>query len=154
MKSMNNMKKEQKEQVSKEKEKKYVDANCFIYAAIDSEIIGEKAKNILSDVKEGKFIAYTSTLTIDEFLWKVQKEVGRELAAKSVNIFLTIPNLELINVDINIITKAIDIYKSDNLDPRDAIHLASMRQKNIKAIITSDSDFNKIKDIKVIDFTK
>lgn len=155
MKYTNNMKKEQEEQASKEKiEKAYIDSNTFIYAAIDNEKIGTKAKNILTKVKEGKYKAYTSTLTIDEFLWKVQKEVGRELASEAVNIFFTLSNLELINVDAKIASKAIEIYKTENLDPRDAIHLAAMKEKDISVIISSDSDFDKIKDIKRIDFTK
>ena len=152
MQSMDNMKKEQEEQVSKEKI--YIDSNTFIYAAIDNEEIGRKAKTIITDIKNGKYKAYTSTLTIDEFLWRVQKEVGRELASESVTIFSTLANLELINVDIKIITKAIEIYKTEKLDPRDSIHLAAMREKNISHIVSTDPDFDKIKNIKRIDFRK
>ena len=75
---MNNMTKEQKEQDSK-KESIYLDANCFIYATIDKEEIGQNAKKILEEVNNGAYKkAYSSTLTVDEFLWRVQKEVNRE----------------------------------------------------------------------------
>ena len=155
MESTSNMKKEPEEQDSnKALEKRYIDANLFIYAAIDKEIIGEKAKKIISEIKEGKYKAYTATLTIDEFLWRVQKEIGRKLTAEAVNLFFILQNLELVNIDIDLIIKAVDIYKTENLDPRDAIHLAAMKQKNIVAIISSDPDFDKIKGISRIDFTK
>src|SRR3989338_2870127 len=51
---------------------------------------------ILEKIKNGAWKkAYTSTLTVDEFLWKVQKEVGRELAAEGTSIFFSLENLEL-----------------------------------------------------------
>ena len=150
--SMNNMKKEQEEQVSKEKI--YIDSNIFIYAAINNETMGKKAKNFISEIKDGKYKAYTSTLTVDEFLWRVQKEVGKELASESAIIFSTLANLELISIDTKIITNAIEIYKIEKLDPRDSIHLAAMKEKNISIIVSTDPDFDKIKNIKRIDFTK
>ena len=132
----------------------YADSNLFIYGATDEGAIGEESKRIIESIKNGEFKAFTSTLTIDEFLWRVQKEVGREFAAESVKIFFTIQNLEIINVDQKIILNAIEVYKINKLDPRDAIHLAAMRSKKINKIFSSDSDFDKIKDIKRIDFTK
>lgn len=148
------MKKEQEEQDSK-KEPVYIDANCFIYSSVNKEYIGLKAKELLEQVKSGEYgKAYTSTLTIDEFLWRVQKEVGKELAAEGTSIFFNLQNLELININSFVISQAIEIYKKEKLDPRDAIHLAAMKSKNIKIIISSDPDFNKIKGIKRIDFAK
>ncbi len=153
MQSISNMKKEQEEQVSK-KEPVYLDANCFIYASTDESKIGQKARKIIQDIKIGVYEkAYSSTLTVDEFLWSVQKEVGRELAAEGADIFLTLQNFQLINIDAEIISKAINLYKEKKLDPRDAIHLAAMQSKNIKTIISSDPDFDKIKSIKRNDFS-
>ena len=150
---MNSTKKEQKEPDSKEIV--YIDSNCFIYSAIDKEEKGKKAKSILEKVKKGEYRkAYTSTLTIDEFLWRVQKEVGRELASEGTIVFFTLENLELISVDQSLISEAIQIYKDKKLDPRDAIHLASMQSKSIKTLISSDPDFDKVKGIKRIDFSK
>jgi uncharacterized protein len=148
---MNNMTKEQREL---DFEDKYADANLFIYAAIDKEKIGKKAKTILSDVKSGKYKLFTATLTVDEFLWRVQEEAGRELAFRSANIFLTLANLELINVDAGVISESINIYQNDKLDPRDAIHLAAMKSKKLRKILSSDSDFDKVEGIKRIDFSK
>jgi len=154
MQSTSNMKKGQNEQASK-KEQIYLDSNCFIYASLDKSPIGQRAKQILVDVKEKKYEkAYSSTLTVDEFLWRVQKEVGRKLASEGASVFLTLPNFQLISVDAQIISKAIEIYKEQKLDPRDAIHLAAMQSKNVKTIASSDPDFDKIATIKRIDFSK
>jgi len=149
MQSMNNLKKGKNEQDFKPK-KIYLDTNAFIYSAIDETTIGEKSTELISKIKEGKYKAYTATLTIDEFLWRVKKEVGKEKAIKAVEIFQTLANLTLISVDMEVITKAIEIFKTTSLDPRDAIHLAAMKQKNITTIYSTDSDFDKIEDIKRI----
>ncbi len=148
------MTKETKEQDYK-KEPIYIDSNCFIYAAINKEKIGIKARTILENIKNGMYEkAYTSTLTIDEFLWRVKKEVGKELSIEGTAIFFALKNLELVSIDSLLISNAIEIYKNNNLDPRDAIHLAALKSKNTKIMVSSDPDFDKIKEIKRIDFTK
>jgi len=39
------------------------------------------------------------------------------------------------------------LFQETTLDPRDALHLASMYESNITSIISEDSDFNKIREI-------
>jgi predicted nucleic acid-binding protein len=146
---MNNTTKGPEEQVYEA----YADANLFIYAAIDKGPIGQEARRILREVKKGKYKIYTATLTVDEFLWRVKKEAGRELAGKSADIFFTMLGLGLIDVSAKIVSDAVGLYKSEKLDPRDAIHLACMNYKNLKKIISSDPDFDKIRGIKRIDFS-
>lgn len=145
------MTKEQKEPDSKEV---YIDANLLIYSAADEKEIGNKARKIIEDIKNARLMAFTSVLTIDEFLWGMRKEAERERAAEHAKTFLSLNNLNFIPADEEIISNSIEIYKNEKLDPRDAIHLASMQFKKISIIISSDSDFDKVKGIKRIDFTK
>jgi len=144
------MTKEQKEQGFKA----YIDSNVFLYAILSEDKIGDKAREIISKIKNGDYKAYTSVLTIDELLWNAKKEISREKSADIAKDFLSLINLECLDANKEIILTSIEIYKNEKLDPRDAIHLASMRAKNIKKIISSDSDFDKIKGIKRIDFSK
>lgn len=146
------MKKKQEELELKSKEI-YIDANVFVYSVLDEKDIGENARNIIEKIKNNIFRGFTSTLTIDEILWAVQKQLGKEKAADIANDFISMTNLEFLSVGIDIIKNSINEYKN-SLDPRDAIHLASMQSKNIKIIVSSDSDFDKIKDIKRINFRK
>lgn len=150
---MNNIKKEQEEQESKYKEV-YIDSNLFINSIINIEEKGEKARNVLEEIKKGDYKAHTSVLTLYEIMWIVQNEKDKETAYESVKIIIEIPNLNFIPADMELIRKEIEIYKTENLDPRNAIHLASMKEKNISIIISSDPDFDKIKGIKRVDFTK
>ena len=144
------MTKEQKEQGFKEV---YLDANLFIYSVLNNAEIGEKSRKIIENVKNNVYNGFTSTLTIDEILWAVQKEIGKEKAADIAKDFIAMQNLQIIPVSIDVIKKSIEFYKR-SLNPRDAIHLAAMQSKGIKIMISSDLDFDKIKEIRRIDFAK
>ena len=147
------MMKEQEKQESKSEEV-YVDSNLFIYASSEEGIISKNAYEIIKKINDGNLIAYTSTLTMDEVLYIIQKKVGREIAANIIENYIKLNNLNIISVDLEILNKSIEIYKSTNLKPRDSIHLAVMKINKISAMISSDPDFDKIKDVKRIDFSK
>lgn len=132
----------------------YLDTNLFITAALDESENGKKARQLLNKIHKGETEGYTATLTVDEFLWKLQKDLGKERAIEAVRIFWAISHLTLISIDTIVIKKALDVYKEMLLDPRDSIHIAAMQIKGITIIISTDRDFDKIKGIKRIDFTK
>lgn len=132
----------------------YLDANVFIYAVLDDGPSGENARKIIGKVWQGKYKAYTSVLTFDEVLWAVQKNLGREKAAEVASNFLRLVNLDFVSVNLVLMTESIRFYLQEKLAPRDAIHFASMKTKKLNKIISADSDFDKIKRIKRIDFTK
>ena len=150
---MSNMKKEQGN-LELKFEEVYIDANVFISSVIDLENDGNRARDILSRIKNGKMKAFTSTLTLDEVLWILQKKKDRDNACKAVEVFIGLPNLTFISVNDEIMRVGINIYKNGNLRPRDAIHLSCMKAKRLNIIISSDSDFDKIKGIERIDFRK
>ena len=88
------MKKEQGE-LELKSEDIYIDANLFISSILDYKDIGEKAREIIEKIKKNIFRGFTSTLTIDEILWAVQKQLGKEKAADIANDFISMPNLVL-----------------------------------------------------------
>ena len=149
------MKKEQEEQeLILEGDEVYIDSNFFITSVIDLGEEGENARKIIEDIKNGIFSAYTSTLTMDEVLWIIQKEKDRDTAYETAYIMVKMPNLSFISVDEGIMREAIEIYKKDKLNPRDSIHFSCMKKRKLNLIISSDSDFDKVKEIKRFDFTK
>ncbi len=149
---MSNMTKEQKEQDSKFKHV-YLDANLFIYSILDDEEIGDKARKVIENIKSNMFKGFTSILTLDEIMWAVQKILGKEKAVEVTNDFISMQNLEFLPVNVQTIKKAFESYK-EGLNPRDAIHCSSMQLKDINIIISSDPDFDRIKGIKRVDFSK
>src|SRR3989344_3577911 len=96
----------------------YLDANLFIASVTEKDTLaGQNAREILTQISHGKYKGYAATLVIDELLWVIQKSAGRETAAQAADFFLSLPHLEFINVDSEIIALSIKIYKNEHHDP-------------------------------------
>src|SRR3989338_4584606 len=126
----------------------YLDANFFIFALLDTTIKGEKARGFLKEIIEGKKEAITSVLALDEVMWVLIKNKKEQLVQQAIEDIYAIPHLSIKEVSSLIPIQAIKLMQPFHLKPRDAFHLAIMRQHNISIILSDDADFDKIPDIK------
>jgi len=126
----------------------YLDSNIFIYASLNLAPESEKCRKILSDVVNKRIDACTSILTWDEFFYSVKKKFGSAYASAESEKLLNFLNLTFLDADFNTIFLAQKINAKYNLGPRDAIHAATAIINKCDSIITDDSDFDKIKEIK------
>ena len=126
----------------------YIDSNIFLYAILNRERIGNRARALLEQVQQGKEHACSSILTFDEIVWSVMRHRGMKEAVAAGEGFLNFPNLKLIPADGDLAAKALDIIKRHGLGPRDAIHAASAISMNVETIISSDQHFDKIADLR------
>lgn len=128
----------------------YIDSNIFIFAAIDSGILGENCRKILDMIESDEIQAASSFLVLDEVIWVIKKNIGKEDSIKISKAALSLP-IKWMDVSRSIIIETIDSFQKYNLDPRDCLHLASMKNSGITTIISEDSDFDKVKSVKRID---
>ena len=126
----------------------YIDSNVFLYAMLNRDRIGNRARALLGEVQQGKKHACSSVLTFDEIVWSVLRHRGREEAVTAGEGFLNFPNLKLIPADGDLAAKALEIIKKHGLGPRDAIHAASAISESVEAIISSDPHLDKIADLR------
>jgi predicted nucleic acid-binding protein len=126
----------------------YLDSNVFLNAILNLEEEGEKARNIVQKLQEGKMAAATSALSFDEVFWIVKKHRNYDMALKAVKAFLEIPNLTFLDVSDEILWSAYNLAKRYRLNPRDVIHLACALNHGIFTIVSEDKDFDKVKEIK------
>jgi len=126
----------------------YVDANIFLLGALEAGELGEKAGNFLQLAIDKKWKIYTSALTFDEFAYKVLKSKNKEDAVKAITSFFSIPNLTILDANKTTTWLAFNLIKQYSLDPRDAIHAASAMQSRIRAFVSEDKDFDKVKELK------
>ena len=74
--------------------------------------------------------------------------MGREESITQGQKLLGFINLHFITVDENILCRA--QVSNYNLKPRDSIHVSSAIDRKLKAIISDDVDFDKVKEVKRI----
>ncbi len=124
----------------------YLDANVFIYAAVNSKEFGEKSRSLLQRIQQGEEKAETSALTFDEVFWAVKKH-SLDLAFEACEAMLNFPNLEIASVDREVASAALQIIREYRLAPRDAIHAATALLGKAKAFVSTDPHFDKIKEL-------
>ncbi len=132
----------------------YIDANLFIYASLDRDELGDQSREIIGLLNNGKINGITSSLTLDEIIWVVWKEKGKELGIKVGKEIFEISNLDIVGISEKIIFNAIELMEKYDLKPRDAIHLSAAIEHSVFTIISEDKDFDKVKEIERLDFVK
>jgi uncharacterized protein len=126
----------------------YLDANIFVYAALNTEEYGSRALSLLKKIQQGEEQAITSALTFDESFWAVKKSSGIEKAIEAGEVLLNFPNLDIISTDRELISSALQLTKECNLNPRNAIHAATAIDKRADVFISTDPHFDKLKRLK------
>ena len=124
----------------------YIDANIFILAVTNSDVLGENSRKFLKNLQKEK--AATSTLTFDEIVWKVLQIKGFDAAIAVAKNLIKMENLTWLDVNVSVLSKSVDLMVSYGLFPRDSIHAACALNNNIFTIISEDKDFDEIKDLK------
>ena len=131
----------------------YIDSNIFIFASTNKGKLGQNCRKIIKLTNEHKISCATSFLVLDEVMWVLKKNIGRESAIKIIKAILSMP-IKWIDVDKSIMINTIEIFEKTKLDPRDSIHIASMKKMGLSTIISEDNDFDKIKGIERLNIMK
>lgn len=128
----------------------YLDSNVFILAVISNDKKAIKAIELIKKGIMGELNIVTSSLTVDEVVWKIWKETkDRSLAIEEGLRLMQFDNLKLIEIDRGIIKTSLNFMKHYKaLKPRDAIHLSAALAAGAYIIVSDDSDFDNIKEIK------
>lgn len=128
----------------------YLDTNFFLYSANRSSPFYKDCVALIKYSSENKIRISTSCETIQEIihLAKNTKVLDKGISTSKRAIKLTDELLPLTKEIINIYLDLAKKYKS--AESRDLIHLASCIENNIDTIISQDSDFKKLKEVKAM----
>jgi len=125
----------------------YLDAGVFIYAALNRQSIGTRARSLIQRVAEGREEAASCALSVDEVVWVVGKNRSREDALAAGRAFLTVPNLKILPVNQDALLSALTLMRRYELDPRDAIHASTALLNRCTAIVSADAHFDVVVEI-------
>jgi predicted nucleic acid-binding protein len=131
----------------------YIDSNIFIFAATVKGKLGQDCREIIRLINERKITCASSFLVVDEVIWILKKNVGKDLAIKITKAMLSMP-IKWIAIDESVIIRMVDTYEKTQLDPRDAIHISSMKVVGLSVIVSEDDDFDKEDRIERINASK
>jgi len=124
----------------------YIDSNIFIFAAVDKGKLGKDCRNILKLIDEQEIVCAASFLVVDEVVWVLKRNIGKTDAVKITKAMLSMP-IKWIDVTKSTTMRMIGIYEKTALGPRDAIHVASMKDVGISVIVSEDDDFDEVEGI-------
>ena len=126
----------------------YLDANFFLFAILDVTRKGDNARKIQETILKGKQFAETSALTLDEIMWVLIKNKKSHMLRTVVEGIYSMPNLEITAVSSTVPMVALELIEKNDLSPRDAFHIAIMKEAKITSIVSDDEDFDDLEGIK------
>ncbi len=130
-------------------EKKYVDVNVFVYWLAKHPEYGDIAREWIRRIEHGKHGEYiTSALTLYELIVILAGLAGRslrdrELVKTIIDAVTRLPGLEIIALEREDYTKALELMEKYSLDYEDSLHLVTAIRKKAVKIISNDKDFDK-----------
>ena len=101
--------------------------------------MGQNCRDIIELINEHKIICASSFLVVDEVIWILKKKVGKDSSIKITKAILSMP-IKWVEINKSVIIKMLDIYENSKLDPRDAIHISSMKELGLSIIVSEDDD--------------
>ncbi len=128
----------------------YLDANFFLFVVLDVTHKGENARKIQDSITKGKQDATTSALTLDEIMWVLIKNNKKHLVRTIVEGIYSMPNLDVTSVSSTVPLVALEFVERYGLSPRDAFHVATMKESKIRRIVSDDDDFDEVEWIERI----
>lgn len=130
----------------------FLDTNIPIYASGKKHPYKEPCQRIILDIADNKFIAFTNTEVFQEIIYRYFSIKELSLGHKVFeNFYLLIsPNILSVNPEDILLAQALS-KKYNSIKPRDLLHAATMVNNNIKDILSTDKDFDKIEEVNRID---
>lgn len=122
----------------------YLDANFFIFALLDRTNRGLEARKLQQKIVDGSEEAITSSLALDEIMWVLIRGERKHLLRTVIEGIYSTPNLDVVQVSSTAPLLALDLIERYELKPRDALHLAVMRENRVESIVSDDADFDRI----------
>jgi len=124
----------------------YADAGLFLVPVLQSDRVppAVSAARFLEALARGTRKVSSSTLTWDEVVYVVRRLLGPEDSVAKGAELLAFPNLTWHRVDLAVLRRAADLYRSLPMRPRDAIHAATALEAGEREILSEDRVFDRV----------
>ncbi len=128
----------------------FIDANLIMYSLGSPHPLREPCRMVLEKIKDGLIQVVTNTEVLQEILYRFLSIKKPSLAALAYTSLVEIC-VEILPVTIHDMDLALDLLKKyPDITTRDAVHTATMINHEIKEILSADSHFDFITEIRRI----
>jgi len=147
----------------------FVDANIYLFNALDDPKYGEASTLFLEKIERGEIKAVTNVLVLNEVAFKIlmaersnysekfniwiakkllkSKEIAEKVykPVKKYQAYLEgLEWLEIKGITPKIAFSSVELGQRYGLLPSDSFHLATMKEFEMKFIVTDDADFKRV----------
>ena len=129
----------------------FIDSNMLVFANVKNYPEYERALNRLEMGLKGQLKLCFNTIIALETHYKLLKLINNEEANYRVETLFKSKRIIYFDVMMNTLQKGFAIAKKEHMRTNDSVIVASMYEHNISKIYTdNDTDFQKVKDIEII----
>jgi predicted nucleic acid-binding protein len=126
----------------------FLDTNVFLYAAGASHPQREACAKVLRRVADGALHATINSEVVQEILYVLNRRGRREDALKLAgHLTALFPDLLAVTRD-DVVRTCELLRRYPRLPVRDAVHVATMLRNGLKTVISVDSDFDQVSEIR------
>lgn len=126
----------------------FIDSNIFLrFLVKDNLKMAQEARGLFELMEKGKIRGETDIIILTEIVWTLGSffKIGKNDIVEYISLLLNFKNLVI--KDKEIIERALDIFRSNNIDFIDAFCGGLLLKRKIKYICSYDKDFDKIDGI-------
>ena len=129
----------------------FLDTNIFLYAAGASHPLREACARVLRRVADGTLDATISSEVIQEVLYVLIRRGRRGDALKLANDLASLfPDLLAVTRD-DVAGACELLRRYPQLSVRDAVHVGTMLRNGLRSLVSVDSDFDQVSEIRRVD---
>jgi predicted nucleic acid-binding protein len=126
----------------------FLDTNIFLYAAGASHPLREACAKVLRRVADGSLDATINSEVVQEVLYVLTRRGRRDEALKLAGHLTSLfPDLLAVTRD-DVVGACALLRQYPGLSVRDAIHAGAMLRNGLRTVVSGDSDFDQISEIR------
>ena len=127
----------------------FLDSNVLMYTLGTSHALKTPCIKILEKIRAAKIQVCANTEIFQEILYRYHSIGKKDIAHQTCELLKDIAD-PILPVTLEDITRAMSLMNQYRVPVRDAIHTATMLNHNIRHIISTDTHFDQIPEIKRI----
>jgi predicted nucleic acid-binding protein len=128
-----------------------IDSPLFVYPEVSPGGKGKLALKLLRGIRNGKLKPAISIATLYEIAAQATKLLGSRPTAELLRRVYATPNARFLPVNESMVAKYVG-FILEGVHPRVSFHAAAALAAGVRAVVTEQAGFERVKELEVLDF--